>query len=78
MGANVLKQKAQVSPGLGLLGYATGWAVYRMGWCAHQGKQEEVRDGLVWWHKGLLEGAKVTGQTGGRGAMRCGTCVYVG
>ena len=57
----MLKQKARVSPGLGLLGYATRWAVYRMGWCAHQGKQEEVRDGLVWWHKGLLEGAKVTG-----------------
>ena len=40
VGAKVLKQKAQVSPGLGLLGYATGWAVYRIGWCARQGKWE--------------------------------------
>ena len=38
VGAKVLKQKAQVSPGLGLLGYATGWAVYRIGWCARQGE----------------------------------------
>ena len=76
--ANVLMQGAQVIPGHGSLGYATGWAVYRRGWCARQGKWDEVRDGIDWWHKVGLDRAKgKEADRRCRGGVVRNVCVYL-